>query len=573
MPLPKLFKNKRKLRREPSSSKQFSSRYQMDAILSQEFVINLKSRAKSPTDLLDIVGHPHILNASSPDLLSPVESSSSQKQRQQRPSIGPRRASLHSFSPATNNHLSSSRTVTAASIATTSTTTAVAVPSSSHQIFQHQESQKDKKLRAVGVTVYNDNNSNNKTNNGHQHPLPSSSSPPALIMPTPKMAVPQTKQMLLQSNNPWGDKTLKEEDDEQQPAGYSRDVDPLSRASAPYELLVPPPIPAPSAPNQPEERRHHRRSRSEISVLYDKLRSYQQEQEIWAQREKEHRIREEWMMKKLQETRTQLKQLQLEAYQQQQSQQQQQRHIIDEAFCDEPSETSDIENEETSPQRTNQNYAWQRQYRVPETYYNEEQGQEEENEENCSYYSEEEEYDDNNKSSGYVSEEDEDDDEEQDESQEEMSQPRRRRYIHQQQQQRQHQHQRHSLHRHHPLHNPQLHPAAAAYYFYHLLSMDHVRPWSAVYHQQQQQQQQLMENRPPHFYYYGYPQPQQPPPLLKRRSRKSSDTSVRSVPSLRHSNSTMSSGKGTTNNTHPRNSLPPEFTGDNFYSWNRTAYL
>ena len=249
MPLPKLFKNKRKLQREPSSSKQFSSRHQADAILSQGFV-DLKSRVKSPTDLLDIVGHPHILNASSPDLVPALDSSSSQKRRQQRPSVGPRRASFHSFSPATNNHIPSSRTVTATSIAPASITTAVAVPSSSQQLFQHQKLQINKKTKAVGVIVYNDNSDSTNNNNHHNYyhrPLRSSSSPPTIIMPTPKMPVPPTKQMLLQSNNPWADKTLKEEEDSgQQPAGYSRDVEILSRANAPYELSVPPPPPAPA---------------------------------------------------------------------------------------------------------------------------------------------------------------------------------------------------------------------------------------------------------------------------------------------------------------------------------------
>ncbi|KAI7850979.1 hypothetical protein BDC45DRAFT_572354 [Circinella umbellata] len=154
----------------------------MDAILSQEFVINLKSRAKSPTYLLDIVGHPHILKASSPDQLSPV------------------------------------RAVTAASIATTSTTIIVAVPSSSHRIFQHQESP----------------------------PELLASLSPALVMPTPKMALPQTKQkMLLQSNNPCADKTLNEEEDNgQHPTGYSQGVEPLSRISRQH-------LPVSSAPNQP----------------------------------------------------------------------------------------------------------------------------------------------------------------------------------------------------------------------------------------------------------------------------------------------------------------------------------
>ncbi|KAI9275490.1 hypothetical protein BDA99DRAFT_495607 [Phascolomyces articulosus] len=590
MPFPKLFKNKGRLRQESSSTKQISSRHQMDAILSREFVPGIKSRAKSPTDLLDMVGYPRISNASSPDLVLPSDSSSSQKRQrqQQRPSVGPRRASFHSYSPTTNNPFSSSRTIVPKLSSSSSTSLQPQEeqqpqlapppppppppPLPRHQLFQHQHHHHRKQAR-VGVTIYDDPLH-------HKHAPPARSSSPTLIMPTPKMAVPLTEQMLINSNNPWADKTLDEED---QTAGYPRDDEPLSRASTSYELLVPPP--PPPAPVPQPELRHRQRSHSEISVLYDKLRSYRQEQEAWAQREKVHRIREERILKKLHETRSQLEQLQIIAYQQQNEKQQQQSQqtqpqpqpIIDEAFCDEPSETSDIENE-ADRQLTNQNHATWRHYRVPETYYNEEEGHDEDD--NYSYYSNE---DNDNKSSGYVSEEEDDDEEDEEEEQNEfrgeMTQQRRRYYM----QQRHHPfHHRHN--RHHHSHSAAAAAAAAAgYYYYHSLPIDHIRPWSAVY--RQQQQQQLMENRPPHFYYYHGYQPGPPPTqqqLFRRRSRKSSDTSVHSVPVLRHSNSTTSSSGNrgaTTNITLPRNTIPPiqqEFSGDNFYSWNptsRTAYL
>ncbi|KAI8140138.1 hypothetical protein BJV82DRAFT_581427 [Fennellomyces sp. T-0311] len=369
MPLPKLFKNKGKLREQSA----VSSRHPMDAILSREFT-HLNSRAQSPTDLLDMVGYPRIQNASSPNLSTPAAAPSSSFRRKQRPSVGPRRASFHSFSPTT----------------------------------------RPKPLRIESNT----------------------SSPPPLEMPTPLLAVPPTEDML--RSDTWADKTL---DEEEEAAG-----DPRALSRAPQELPPPP---------QPQEQHH----RNEIDELYHKLWMYQQEYQVWVKRESEHRLREEWMYKQLQETRAQLKRLQLVAYHN--------RPIIDEAFCGD--ETSDVD--EKDRQRTNQG---RRQYRVPETYYKDDR----------SYYSEEE----DDESSGYVSEEEEEEAEEEEEQ-------ARRRYV-----------------RRHP-----------AYYFY--PPPQGARPWSAVYHHP-------MDNRIP-YYYYGY---HRRPPLRRQRSRKSSDTSVRSVPVLRHGN-------------------------------------
>ncbi|KAI7884532.1 hypothetical protein K492DRAFT_183178 [Lichtheimia hyalospora FSU 10163] len=114
MPLKKLFKSKRKLGGIEPISKNLPE--DSSGILAREFPY-LASRAKSPTDVLDLVGYPQFTTAAAastnftpPPITSVLHRSSQQtdetslasQQQQQstkpiRPTVGPRRASFHSF--------------------------------------------------------------------------------------------------------------------------------------------------------------------------------------------------------------------------------------------------------------------------------------------------------------------------------------------------------------------------------------------------------------------------------------------------------------------------------------------
>lgn len=210
MPIHKFFKTKRKLKNDSTAG---ANHPDNSGILSKPFP-PLASRAKSPSDLLDMVGYPRLYNVSSPNLAQQQE-----EENTKRPPVGPRRVSFHASPPPP---------------------------------------------------------------------------PPPLLMPKPKMAVPPTRRMLLRSG--WADKTLVEGEEDPPKTPKLRD-----------------------AP-------------SELEALHQQLLMYQEEQQAWAKRDDEHRKREEWMRKKLEETQAQLKQLR--QYQQWHSEVYFSGNDDDEAYCD-----------------------------------------------------------------------------------------------------------------------------------------------------------------------------------------------------------------------------------------------
>lgn len=158
MPFRNFLKTKRKLRMMDASSFQTASKgtnVENSEILSKPFP-PLSSRAKSPTALLDVVGHPRLTNRSTPDLTAASATTiaadkNSQQQSSSSVVIKPRRASVHSITPV-------------------------------------KADLKSKSLPQL-----------------QQVRIPSPASPLPLIMPVPKKSVPPTRRMLQRSE--WGEKT------------------------------------------------------------------------------------------------------------------------------------------------------------------------------------------------------------------------------------------------------------------------------------------------------------------------------------------------------------------------------
>lgn len=219
----------------------------------------------------------------------------------------------------------------------------------------------------------------------------------------------------------------------------------------------------------------------ELESIYQQLKHYQQEQQEWLKREKERRQREDWMYAKLCELQQQLQQLST--------------HVTGAGAGDiQPLSTC------SPPFRRRQSSI-----RLGQSHDEDEDEDEDLEHEACCLSVDDEEEEDE-ASSGYASEEEEE------ESEQEDQDDRRRRYYY--------------YYRRHPA-------TATAYQQQH----HRQRPWSSTmmvhpyYHPQPQQQYHHAAH-----HHYAYPRGSWPV-----RRRKSSDTSVRSVPNLvRRSSSTAS---------------------------------
>ncbi|CDH55715.1 predicted protein [Lichtheimia corymbifera JMRC:FSU:9682] len=222
----------------------------------------------------------------------------------------------------------------------------------------------------------------------------------------------------------------------------------------------------------------------ELESIYQQLKHYQQEQQEWLKREKERRQREDWMYAKLCELQQQLQQLST--------------HVTGTGTGADVQPLSTC----SPPFRRRQSSI-----RLGQSHDEDEDEDDLEHEACCLSVEDEEEEDE--ASSGYASEEEEE------ESEQEDQDDRRRRYYY--------------YYRRHPA-------TAAAYQHQH----HRQRPWSSTmmvhpyYHPHPQHQYHHTAH------HYAYPRGSWPV-----RRRKSSDTSVRSVPNLvRRSSSTASRFQG-----------------------------